>query len=545
MKTQIKIILLLLTATFLSHSCMDLDLLDDPNALTADQADVTMILNGAQIGYINMVAGQINQNNTGLNDASMEMMRMMNQFGGYTGPFSNARAARLGFIWETAYSEVLLACDNVIAQTEGDPATNVHLGIAKAIKGFTLAMLVDYFRDVPYTEALRGEEGIYSPILDDGADVYAAALASIDGAIVAFNAGEPASIPNDYYFDANRTQWVKACNTFKLKMYVQQQLIHDYSAEIAAIVNSGDFIDDAADNWVFQYSTVAAGPDSRHPQYGNNYTVAGGNDYMANDLMEFMKDSKTVWDPRMRYYFYRQILETPTGDQLPCEGSAQHPICYIGDYYWGRDHADDDGVPPDGLSRTLIGVYPAGGAFDADNFVPGSQNTTTNKLGAGIFPLWLSSWSAFVGAEVQLSDNFATGDTDARDLFEEGIRESIAYVMNFGAAQAVAAFVPDQAHIDTYVAEALANYDAAGTNAEKLDIVMQEFRIALYGNGVEAFNTYRRSGLPSNLQAPIQVAGDFPHSWNYPNTAVERNINIDPVVVTERVFWDDGSITLN
>ena len=36
--------------------------------------------------------------------------------------------------------------------------------------------------------------------------------------------------------------------------------------------------------------------------------------------------------------------------------------------YWGRDHGNDNGIPPDGFKRTLRGVYPAGGAFDDSSF---------------------------------------------------------------------------------------------------------------------------------------------------------------------------------
>ena len=536
MKTQIKIILLLLVTTFLSHSCVDLDLLDNPNALTAEQADISMVLNGAQVAFIEVMAGHKSDGNPGLNDSSMEMLRMRNQFGSYTGPFSTARATSLNQLWNSAYRGVLNACEVVIARTAEDTDATNHLGIAKTLKAFTMVLLVDYFRDVPYSEALQGAAGIYNPIADDGADVYAAAMVLVNEAITAFStATAPSNRPDDMFFGNNRTQWIKACNTLKLKMYVQQQLIQDYSTEINAIVASGNFIDDPADNWFFQYSAVGANPDSRHPDVIDNYGAAGGNDYMSNGLMLIMKDSKSVWDPRMRYYFYRQIEETPTGDQLPCEGAATHPICYIGDYYWGRDHADDDGVPPDGQSRAIVGIYPAGGAFDNDEFDTGLNNP--GMQGAGIFPIWMSSWTKFVAAEFMLSDNFAVQDIPgARAMFEEGIRESIATVMAF-AGGADAGFVPTTTQIDTYVTEALANYDGAADAREALDVVMQEFRIALQGNGIEAYNAYRRSGLPSDFQAPIFAAGNFPKSWLYPASAVERNSNIDQVLVTEEVFW--------
>ena len=43
-----------------------------------------------------------------------------------------------------------------------------------------------------------------------------------------------------------------------------------------------------------------------------------------------------------------------------------------------------------------------------------------------------------------------------------------------------------QARIDGYVAKVLAQYDAATTNDAKLNVIMKEYYIALWGNGVDA-----------------------------------------------------------
>ena len=37
--------------------------------------------------------------------------------------------------------------------------------------------------------------------------------------------------------------------------------------------------------------------------------------------------------------------------------------------YWGRDHGNDEGTPPDNFTRTASGVYPAGGSFDGSEDV--------------------------------------------------------------------------------------------------------------------------------------------------------------------------------
>ena len=44
------------------------------------------------------------------------------------------------------------------------------------------------------------------------------------------------------------------------------------------------------------------------------------------------------------------------------------PFCGLSDGYWGRDHGNDNGIPPDGFLRTLRGIYPGGGRFDDRSF---------------------------------------------------------------------------------------------------------------------------------------------------------------------------------
>ena len=106
--------------------------------------------------------------------------------------------------------------------------------------------------------------------------------------------------------------------------------------------------------------------------------------------------------------------------------------------------------------------------------------------------------------------------------------------------------IPSQATIDTYVSTVLANYDAATTNAAKIDVIMKEYYIAAWGNGVEPYNNYRRTGSPNNMQ-PIKTTpnpGFFIRSFTYPSVYVNRNINAPtqktPGTAANKVFWDNN-----
>ena len=543
MKLKMKNIgLLLVTLLVFSYSCdnfIDMDLLDNPNNVTEADADVNYLLNGIQVRFVDFMAGKPADNQMGLNSSAMEATRMINQFGTYTGPFSRMRATSSSSLWEWSYMRVLKNSELLIKLAD-EGGFNYHAGMGKVLRAFTMVNLVDFFGDVPYSEALIGSENL-NPGPTSGQEIYNAAFDLIESAIADFNAGVPGGLPTDYFYNNNATKWIKMANTLKLKMYLQTRLINasESKSAINSIISSGNYISNSDDDFQFQYSTVAANPDSRHPEFINNYLAQGGADYMSNYYMDLLINHKSIRDPRLRYFIYRQTVEEPSGDDLPCSGK-DYDFCYVGDSYWGRDHADEDGVPNAGVKRSLMGIYPAGGAFDGDTYAAGNINPGAG--GAGIFPILMSSYVKFMLAESKLTMD-VSGDT--KTYYEAGIRESIQKVMSFGAEQAAGSpFIPTADDIEIYVSDALDKYDVAADDGEKLDVVITEYYIALFGNGIEAYNTIRRTGFPSTLQAPVLAAGPFPRSYLFPSNLVDRNSSFSQKQVTETVFWDNNSTTL-
>ena len=124
-------------------------------------------------------------------------------------------------------------------------------------------------------------------------------------------------------------------------------------------------------------------------------------------------------------------------------------------------------------------------------------------------------------------------NADARALLKAGIELSLAKVADFSGK------AMDAAEVTNYVDTVLALYDAAGSNEDKLEIVVEEFYIASFGNSVEAYNNYRRTGYPVLGQSVITNT-EFPRSYYLPSS--ELNSNDNPALVqkklTDQVFWD-------
>jgi hypothetical protein len=133
---------------------------------------------------------------------------------------------------------------------------------------------------------------------------------------------------------------------------------------------------------------------------------------------------------------------------------------------------------------------------------------------------------------------------DSRTLLEEAIRASIDKVMNFGGVTSPLA--PTSSDVDNYVDEVMTSYDNTGTDEERLNIIITEFYIAGFGNSIEAYNAYRRTGYPSDLQIPIENDNPtFPRSYLYSRDAIQLNSSFSQKQVTDKIFWDtnpDGFI---
>jgi len=142
-----------------------------------------------------------------------------------------------------------------------------------------------------------------------------------------------------------------------------------------------------------------------------------------------------------------------------------------------------------------FGVYPAGGNFD-DNQASGID-AGDGLNGAGIWPIMMNSYMSFMRAEAALF--LGTGE-NARMMLEEGVRNSITTVMSKLPNPGDFSNVPSTTDVDDYVTEVLALYDAAASNDDKMAVIGKEYWLAMYGNGVEGYNLYRRTGSPINLQ---------------------------------------------
>jgi hypothetical protein len=584
----------------MASSCT-LELQEDPNAVQPSQALPNLLLNNIQLSF----PGWFN----GLSTFGMQMTRQLNSGGSL---YDNVYSPQsFDGVWSTAYSNILYDVDLLVKNADANGLAR-HAGMARVIAGYMIVSLVDFFGDVPFSEAFKGSNN-FNPALDKSSDLYNLALQYLEKAISDLttpstvqggylNPGAP--VPQDLYYANNYASWVRAANSIRLKIYLN---LKDAAGINSVITHPGGLIVAADQNFVFRYGTNQADPDARHPRFNQNY-LGGGGAYMSNWLMWQMfhgynaQQNGAPGDPRMRFYFARQtltnssdpnqircviqatplhypqstgtaIVDNPKAGRPPMGVDAAHPtnnpshpawgrtFCYPTDRgYWGRDHVDPQGIPPDGFLRTAWGVYPAGGRFDSNN--PGNVAQTQGMRGAGFQPIMMRSFVQFMLSEAALTLGTMG---DARTHYRNGIIFSMDDVRTFstlgffgvGTAAAnegslINTFYPlatYQSDRDAYLASALAAYDdrlAVSAN-EAMNYVAREYWIASFCNGIESYNLYRRTGKPTGLQPVVNpTPGSFPRSFWYPANAANLNSSINQkTTLASRVFWDTNTTDLD
>ncbi len=535
--------IVLIAGSFL-NSCetADLDLRVDPNALSENQLDPNLILNSIQFAY---VTNMQNYNRLGSQLTRIDYMGGRNYFNNYPGATFSGNWARtysssFNGIGNNAAVGLWTNIQNIEAQNEldGTGKFDFHVGVGKALQAHNLLLLTDYLGTAAFSQAGNADE-FPAPMLDDGPAVYAGALAMLDEAEALLSPGPAPIGASDFFYEGDTDKWVKFINTVRLKAAVTT----GDSGTFNSIIAGGNYISSAADDMQFQYGARQLDPDTRHPVYAQNYTPSGAGGYRSNWLMNNMLNKQ---DPRLRYYFYRQVDATPGADapadeeNLACS-SATPPLhydgfvyCFIPEGYWGRSHGNDEGGPPDGFLKTAAGVYPHAGRFDDNSF--GSVGLGLGGQGAGIEPVILSSDVEFWRGQ----NAIATGG-DAAPFLKAGMEKSIAKAEGFAALDATAdkSIAPDEATVTAYVDGIVSDYNAA-TGDDKMNIFAEQYWIAMYGGGAEAYNFYRKTGFPTTLAPNWELdPGPFPRTFLLPSNEVITNSNLTQRTdMNTQVFWD-------
>jgi hypothetical protein len=371
------------------------------------------------------------------------------------------------------------------AYPEGSADFNLEMGNKKAIVDIMEVLiyqnLVDYFGDVPYTDALGGFDG-KTPSYDDARTIYDDLQARLTADIAALNAGVDAASwgSEDLVFSGDPAMWRATAATLKMRMAMRLADVDrgKAQAELTAGINAGPLGPGEA----MQLPWVGVSPHVN--TIYSVFVVANRNDYSPSKTI--IDKMLALNDARLPAYFTQVDTSTEVGvEKWVYNGLAYGLVANSG--YSQISHFSDAMFEPD---------FPSTFACNAEVH--------------------------FLMAEAAARGMTVSGS--AQEHYEAGIAESHAF---WGVEM-------DPAY--------LSGPDVAWDAARAKELIGTQKWLALYNRGNEGYATWRCFDWPVLAEAEDMTYADIPMRMPFPYN--EPSLNFDSYTAAAAAIGGDNVRTL-
>lgn len=358
------------------------------------------------------------------------------------------------------------------------------------MKSWTFGAMTDTWGDIPYSEANQGatDQLIITPKYDAQKDIYAGMLADLTRANQVLTGVTKVYEGADPIYGGDAAAWRKFANSLRMRYAMRMSDADPATARTAfvAAYTAGPMTA-VADNAMLRWTADVRA--NENPIFANNRTR---DDHRVSETT--VETLRALNDPRLAVYANQTADATVTPRYR--------------------------GVPNGMTSSeaTALGL------------------TKTSKIGSFFTgqtsPTYLMNYAevAFLEAEAAAKGWIAGSPAD---FYNAGIRASMQTV---GVAEA---------DIAAYLAQPAVQYKGG---AEGLNQIALQKWIALYGQGIEAWSEWRRTGVPNLPLARSPQAGvtAIPRRLTYPTTEYtfnEANVTAAAAAMggdqlTTKVWWD-------
>lgn len=412
--------------------------------------------------------------------------------------------------WGELYSGSLKALEYVRIESSKEEEWNYYL-IATVMQAFTFQLLADLYDEIPFSEALQGDELKLTPGFEKGQDIYDSLIVRLDMAMQKDLDKDDLSDPvsNDLLFNGDMDAWVEFANTLKLKIYLRQSEVRPEVARAGIeklYADEVDFLTTDAGMNQFQDQT-----GRRNPLNETEVNVLGGNPnlILSRTLHSFLLENNDF--DRLDYMFF-----TP-------DNGGGHKSLVQGNY---NDPEEPAGTNSAEYSKPIM--------------LPDA-------------PIYLISFSeaGFLQAEAIIRYNVA-GYTDAKEKYDEAVADAFFRVLSLSGNS----FDNINATIQAFI-NGPYRFPTEGSPLENfIERIITQKWVGLAGiQSLETFFEHNRTGypkessvLPDNedyipgewtISRNNVTSGRYPRRLIFPESEVSGNPKT-PVAkaVWESVWWD-------
>lgn len=380
---------------------------------------------------------------------------------------------------------------------EGLPAENSYKGVVRFARAYMFYNLTMKVGDIPYSEANKGDEGVYKPKYDLQEDVFVGILNELEEAAEYFAQDEAdgrtfEGDPTPY--EGDPAKWRRAVNSFALKVLMTLS----NKTNVGSINVANRFAQIVADGHLLESSTGYYGlvysSENRHP-------ITSTNDLFTSKTAIstlLISNLKNLNDRRM-YYF-----ADPAPAQILGGLTDSDPDAYVG--------VDVDENYDVMNANNLAGMYSLiNDRYRAlDNPEPRMLITYGEQqliLAESVIKDWISG--------------------SAQTYYEQGVQSSLTAFMDMDGSYAHQMAI-DQAYIDGYFTGEAA---FKATEPEQLEqIWMQRYILNFMQDAHSSYYEYRRNNYPDFPVDPATSlnANDLdavPMRWLYPLDETTYNLD--------------------
>lgn len=407
-------------------------------------------------------------------------------------------------LWEESYPRDLKNIQQVITETADDPALVNLNSAARIMKVLLFSKITDAYGDVPYSQAIRANEGFLLPVYDTQESIYADFFKELDEAVAAFDDSQEA-INYDLFFGGDLEKWRRFGNSLRLRLGFRLTKVDIAEAETqvkAAI--AGGLMQNNDDNAVMIHSDFAYTATENRGNGRSQVFNASANSEgfrLTNTLVDFLKDTS---DPRL--FIYGGTYTAAKGDPSRVDVSAHVQEGIVHGALWWNLWSDYGDVTDGGGDVVAYLDH-------THKYMQPSDYITAND--APYFHL------TYAEVEMFLTEAAARGwISDAATHWENGIRAGMQHVGMYPGAPAIT---------DSQISDFLAANPFPAAAEDQIRVANEQLWVIYFMNGTEAYANYRRSGYPelvpfTNVEWYYSgTDGVMPRRFFYPEFAAQNN----------------------
>nr|WP_287935513.1 SusD/RagB family nutrient-binding outer membrane lipoprotein [Algoriphagus sp.] len=414
-------------------------------------------------------------------------------------------------LWQGYYRNVIKNTRDVIARLDGNSNRANLIQMARLIQAYGFMVLTDDYGSIPYFEGGKGYTSqIFLPKYDAQQQIYDDLIKEVREATAALNASQRIETA-DILYGGDINKWKAFGNSLLLRLGMRLSEVDPSKAQqIVSSIGAGPFILNNSDNAAIRHDN-----NYQNPTGNTLNSTEASNFYLTKPFVDFLKNSN---DPRLSAIAVRYVGAKSGPEQTMDRASF--------------DANMQVGMP---MGNDNSGAVKAAADAGLASFYEFSQadRRRVAKLTAPNFLITAAQTNLLL-AEARHRGWITTGN--AQDYFHAGIR---AHMIQLGLVDAGSTISPEA--INAYI---LANPLNSSTALAQIN---NQYWVASFLNGPEAFANFRRSGFPV-LQANPFPGREVPfiNRLTYPNSEISVNSdNVQVAIAAQgadnlatKVWWD-------